>query len=379
MVSEPARKESRRVHVAIVAPTHRILGGHSVQAASMLEGWAGDPDVHAWLVPINPEPPRALAWLLQVRYVRTVLTQLCYWPLLLRELRRADVVHIFSASSSGFLLSTVPAMVVARLLGTPIVLNYHSGDAPAHLGQSRLARWMLRHLPAAIVVPSRFLREVFAGHGLQADVVANSIDVRRFAYRVREPLRPRLISTRNLEPLYNVSCTLRAFARIQETYPDATLTVIGSGSDEAALRALADALRLPGVRFVGRVSPDDMARHYEAADVYVQTPTIDNMPVSILEAFASGLPVVSTCVGGVPAMLTDGRHGLLAPNDDHEAVADRVLALLADPDRARTMAREARISCEPFEWPQVRDGWLKVYRRAAVAPGGDTAIPVGAA
>src|SRR5215207_2807572 len=99
MVRDPAHTAPRRLRVAIVAPTHRILGGHSVQAASMLEGWSGDPDVEAWLVPINPEPPRAMNRLLDLRYVRTIVTQLCYWPLLLRELRRADVAHIFSASS----------------------------------------------------------------------------------------------------------------------------------------------------------------------------------------------------------------------------------------------------------------------------------------
>jgi hypothetical protein len=117
----------RPLRVAIVAASLRILGGQAVQAQRMLDGWRDDPDVHAWLVPIDPVPVRPLDLLLRVKYLRTLVTQLLYWPLLLRELRRADVVHVFSASYYSFLLAPLPAILIARLLGRPVVLNYHSG------------------------------------------------------------------------------------------------------------------------------------------------------------------------------------------------------------------------------------------------------------
>jgi len=126
----------RRLRVAIVVASLRILGGHSVQARRLLHGWTNDPDIEAWIVPINPVPPRPLDRLLRIKYVRTLITQLCYWPLLFRELRRADVVHVFSASYSSFLLAPLPAILVARLFGKPVLLNYHSGEADGHLRQS---------------------------------------------------------------------------------------------------------------------------------------------------------------------------------------------------------------------------------------------------
>jgi len=226
------------VRVALVAPSLAILGGQAVQADRLLRAWAGDPDVIATLLPINPGAPGALRVLQQVKYLRTITTQVLYWPSLVAGLRRADVVHVFSASYYSFLLAPWPAVQVARLLGKPVLMNYHSGEAPDHLARSRLARRTLAGVDAN-VVPSTFLQDVFAGFGLASRVIPNTVDMDRFRFRERRQLRPRLVSTRNFEPLYNVACTLRAFAHVQARYPDATLTVVGHGSQRAALEALA--------------------------------------------------------------------------------------------------------------------------------------------
>src|SRR4051795_13175033 len=155
---------SRRLNVAIVAPSLGILGGQAVQADRLLTYWRDDPDVHGWLVPINPVPPGPLRHLTKLKNIRTVVTELTYWPLLFSELRRADVVHVFSASYFSFLLAALPAVVVARLLGKPVLLNYHSGEAPDHLARSAVARWVLARVDRT-VVPSGFLVDVFGSFG----------------------------------------------------------------------------------------------------------------------------------------------------------------------------------------------------------------------
>jgi glycosyltransferase involved in cell wall biosynthesis len=349
------------LRVAIVAPSLRILGGQAVQADRLLRAWQGDPEVDAWLVPHNPLPPRPFRFAVSVKYMRTLVTELTYVPLLLRELKRADVVHVFSASYCSFLLAPLPAIVVARALGRPVVLHYHSGEAPDHLARSSVARAALSRTDGN-VVPSRFLAEVFESFGLRADVVPNLVDLSRFRFRRRSPLAPRVLSTRNFEPLYNVACTLRAFARFQERMPGATLTLVGGGSQDSALRALARDLRLRNVTFAGRVDPDDIADHYAAHDVYVQSPNIDNMPVSILEAYACGLPVVSTNVGGIPAILEHGRHGLLAPPDDDEGLAAAMLRLFDEPGLADRLVANAFDTCHAYSWRSIRDQWLGIYR-----------------
>jgi glycosyltransferase involved in cell wall biosynthesis len=290
-----------------------------------------------------------------------VVTECTYGPLLLKDLARADLVHVFSASYSSFLLAPLPAIIAARALGKPVVLNYRSGAAPDHLRRSAVARAALARVDQN-VVPSRFLVEVFSRFGIPATVVPNIVDLDRFAYRLRDPLRPRLLSTRNLEALYDVGTTIRAFRLVQDRWPEATLTLVGKGPEESRLRQLVNALSLRGVSFAGAVAPHAIADWYRTHDIYIQSPTIDNMPTSVLEAFASGLPVVSTAVGGVPVILTHGIHGLLAPIGDHDALASHVLRFLEDPPMARRLAASANATCAGCTWNAVRDRWLEVYR-----------------
>ncbi len=105
------------------------------------------------------------------------------------------------------------------------------------------------------------------------------------------------------------------------------------------------------MRFAGRVPPIDIWRYYADADIYLQTPNIDNMPASVLEAFASGCAVVATNAGGVPAILTDGVHGLLVACDDHRdaAAGDAPPASMSPRLRAR-LTTSARESCARYQW-----------------------------
>ena len=352
----------------MVVASLRILGGHSVQAKRLQEAWRAEGSIDTRVVPIDPLPPAPFDRLLRIKYVRTAVTQLCYWPLLVRELHGVDVVHAFAASYSSFLLAPLPAVVVAKLLGKPVILNYHSGAAADHLRRSASARFVMRKLVDANVVPSVFLRDVLRSFGIDAAVVPNMIDVREFTFRLRNQVQPRLLCTRNLEPVYNVSCVLRAFARIQVRYPKAMLTLVGSGPQETALRSEAAALQLHNVTFAGSVAPSAIPRYYADADIYVQAPSIDNMPLSVLEAFASGLPVVSTEVGGIPSILRNGRDGLLVPPNDDGALAEQVIRLLTEPLLARRLVESAYQTLTDYEWAAVRDGWLLAYRNLAGPP-----------
>jgi glycosyltransferase involved in cell wall biosynthesis len=351
-----------RPTIAIVAASLRALGGQGVQASSLVLRLSSE-GYRVIFLPVDPAFPPAIRWIRRLPCVRTLLNQALYLPSLL-ALRRARVVHVFSAAYWSFLISPAPAMLAARSLGKRVILNYHSGEADDHLGRwGRFMRpWM--RLADEIVVPSEYLRGVFERHGYPARVIPNVVDLSSLRFRRRDPLRPRLLSTRNLEPLYGVDMTLKAFAILKARFPQATLTIAGTGSQEKPLRRLAASLNLDGLSLVGRVEPADMPSLYDDHDIFVNSSLVDNQPLSILEAFAAGTPVVSTGPGGIPAMVRDGETGLLVRRRDPEAMAAAVASLLTDPASARAMARRAREESRNHTWPRVRERWLAAYAGA---------------
>ena len=348
-----------RPRIALIAASLDIVGGHGVQALALAEGLKRD-GYQVEMIPINPRFPTGLRWLRRCAYVRTLVNEALFLPSL-RALRQADIVHVFSASYWSFLLGPVPAIVAARGLGKRTVLNYHSGEAADHLGHwgALVHPWLRR--ADEIVVPSEYLRGVFAPHGYQPRVIPNIVDTTRFGYRERVPLRPRLLSTRNLEPHYRVGQILEAFSLVRRRYPDASLTVAGQGSEEGRLRGLAAALGNDGIRFLGRVEPVRMPDLYADHDIFVNASVVDNQPVSILEAFAAGLPVVSTGTGDIVAMVRAGQSGRLVPAGDPGAMATAVVGLLEHPEGTRQMARRARAAAEAHTWPRVSQAWAATY------------------
>ena len=313
------------------------------------------------LLPVNPRLPGPLARLQQVKYVRTVLTEARYIASLFARLPRYDVIHVFSASYWSFVLAPLPAMLIARLYGKKVVLNYHSGEAEDHLAKWPSAVRQMR-LAHEIIVPSEYLVDVFAKFGVRARAIFNFVDIARVPYRRRATLVPRFLSNRNLEPLYNVSVVLRAFALVQRQHDDARLVVAGFGSQHQMLETLARELSLRNVTFVGRVPSDEMGAFYDGADVFLNGSDIDNMPLSILDAFAAGVPVVTTDAGGIPYMVRNDENGFLVPRGDHPAMAEACLRLLRDDALSARVGDAARQEClDRYSWPVVAEQWERLY------------------
>ncbi|MCC6927896.1 MAG: glycosyltransferase family 4 protein [Gemmatimonadaceae bacterium] len=351
----------RPLRVCLVGPSLEILGGQSVVLARLLSRFGETDEIEVSFLPVNPRLAGPFRLLQRVKYVRTFATSIAYVASLLRRVPRVDVVHAFSASYWSFLLAPVPAMLAGRLFGKTVVLNYHSGEADDHLARWRTAIPLAR-LADVIAVPSGYLVDVFRRHGLDATAIFNFVDVERIPYRRRESLRPRFLSNRNLESLYNVACTIRAFARVQRVHPDAELIVAGDGRERAALERLVAELGLRHVTFTGRVAPERMPALYDDADVYFNSPDIDNMPSSVIEAYAAGLPVVTTDAGGIPYIVRHERTGMMVPAGDDVQLAEQALRLLREPALALAIADRARGEClERYVWPAVRDAWVHLY------------------
>jgi len=363
----PARENDppdRLLRVAIVGPSLRYVGGQSVQADLLLANWQNDAAVQANLIPIDPAFPRALKWVEKVPFLRTLIREPFYMWSLWQGLKNADIAHIFSASYWSFMLAPAPACMVAHLHRIPTLIHYHSGEARDHLRRFRSASTVLQHADM-LVVPSGYLVDVFREFRLRALVVPNVVDLSQFSFRTREPIRPYLVCTRGFHPYYAVDVVVRAFAEVKQAFPEARLDLVGGGPLERQIRSLVEQLKLRDVDFTGVAPHRQIAKFYDRADIFINGSCLDNMPVSILEAFAAGTPVVSTAPEAIRRLVEHERTGLLSQPGDARGLAQNVIRLLRDPVVGSRIARNAYDECRRYCWKEVRGQWLGLYRLIA--------------
>lgn len=351
----------RPLRVAIVGPSRRYVGGQSVQVHALLESWRRDPEVCASFLAVDPEPPRPLGWIGRIPVLRTLLRQPFYFASLWKHLGEVDIAHVFSASYWSFLLAPAPAYWLARARKKKVLIHYHSGEAADHLQRSRTARRVLQRADQ-LIVPSRYLVDVFGKFGLPAKAIANTVDVAEFSFRRRIPLRPQLICSRGFHPYYAVEDVVRAFGLVAREHPGAGLYLLGSGPAEGEIRELVRSLGLTGVEFAGPIPHSQVAAWYDRADIFVNASRLDNMPVSILEAFAAGTAVVTTDAGGISYLVEHERTALLSKPGQWARLGENILRLLRDPALAVQLSANAYEESKRYRWEAVRGKWLETYR-----------------
>lgn len=343
--------------IAIVAPVPPPFGGMTIQGQALRNNLTSDGFRVSVIATNSPLRLRCL----DVAGLRTIIQTGVFLWRLLTVIPKVAVVHIFAASYFYFFARVFPAVVLARLFGRRVIINYRGGEAYSFFARlGFLVRPVLR-LASARTVPSGFLQRCFAQHGLRASIVCNLIDLDRFRFRARDRLEPRLLVTRNLETMYNVSMALRAYAIIKRVYPNARLDIVGDGSERSALQGWTAKINLRDVYFHGSVPHAEVVNFLDRADILLNPTNVDNLPANLLEAFASGVPVVSTNVGGIPDLVGDQPAALLVDADAAEAMAENVFLLLEDPDTVKRQTAAARQIAENFTWSRVREPLLQTY------------------
>jgi glycosyltransferase involved in cell wall biosynthesis len=347
------------VSICIVSELPPPPGGIAVQAQLLSDNLRRQGHI-VYLARTNPLSYSSR--LRRLKWIRGALNFALFLPLLFAASFKADCVHVLSNSYLSFFLFTFPAVTLGKLLRKRVVLHYHGGAA-----EQFLQSWFWLARPALVsadkvVVPSKFLSSVFRNFNIETEEVPNILELSSFPFRPRVPLRPRVIIARHLEPAYNVACGIRAFSIFKSTFPDAFLTIAGDGSCKASLLALCADLGInDSVRFMGNVANDQMHVLYDQADVYLNSSRVDNQPVSILEAFACGLPVVTTAVGGIPYMVNNREDALLAPNDDPTELAAQMTMLLSHPELADRLIRNAHARIWEHSWDNVYRKHKAIY------------------
>lgn len=276
--------------------------------------------------------------------------------------RDIDLQCLQVYSGPSFFIADIASML-GKILRQPVVMVLHGGALPEFM--ARFPRWTCRVLSRAdaLIAPSTFLARAVAPYGFQVQVIPNVIHLSRYPYRHRQVISPRLFWMRQFHVIYNPGLAVRVLAQLKLKIPRATLVMGGQGGSlEVEMKKLAERLGVAeAVRFPGFLDMAAKAEEGNSADIFINTNHVDNMPVSVLEACAMGLPVVATAVGGVPDLLTHEETGLLVSDNDDQAMAGAVMRLLNDSCLTGRLSVNGRELATHSSWEKIFPQWERVF------------------
>jgi glycosyltransferase involved in cell wall biosynthesis len=279
-----------------------------------------------------------------------------------------SVAHVDVYSGLAFLWAELVCLAL-RLAKKPYVLTLRGGNLPRFAQGSRKRVQNLLQSSSAVTVPSTYLLEQIRPYRKDLVLLPNPLDLAKYRFQHREQPAPNLMWLRAFHDTYNPSLAVRVVALLAQEFPSVRLVMIGPNKGDGSLEAMMELTRKlclqDRVTCPGRVSKDEVPNWLRQGDIFLNTTRVDNTPISVLEAMACGLCIISTNVGGIPYMLEDEYDALLVPDGDHLAMAKAVQRLLTEPGLAHRLSANARRKAEQFDWPNILPRWEKLFTSVA--------------
>ncbi|MGA7731702.1 MAG: glycosyltransferase family 4 protein [Chloroflexia bacterium] len=285
-----------------------------------------------------------------------------------RHRHRYAVAQVDVYSGPAFLWARAVCRLL-RQLGKPYVLTLHGGNLPAFSRRHPRAVRRLLTSAAVVTAPSRYLYDQMRPYRDSLHLLPNPIDLCAYPFVHRQRPTPSLVWLRTFHAIYAPEIAVRVVAALVPEFPNVHLTMLGPDGGDGSLlatRRLASDLGVGDhVSIAGRVPKSEVPAGLGVGDVFLNTSTIDNAPVSVLEAMACGLCVVSTDVGGIPYLLRHEHDALLVPPGDPQAMSAAVRRLLLEPQLAGRLSHNAREEAHKFDWSIVLPQWETLLSRVA--------------
>ncbi|WP_250434177.1 glycosyltransferase family 4 protein [Hanstruepera flava] len=281
----------------------------------------------------------------------------------IRYAYKIDVVLIDTYSTQNFYYAFAVSQV-CKLLNLKYIPILRGGNLERRLKFSPRLCQAIFTKAKVMVAPSVYIRDLFQRFDyLDVVYVPNSIPIQQYRFQPKTVDTVKLLWVRAFSTIYNPQLAVSLLKVLREDGLDASLCMVGPDSDGSfkKVEQLVNDLQVP-VRLTGKLSKTEWTNLATDYNVFVNTTNFDNMPVSVIEAMALGLPIVSTNVGGMPYLIDDGKDGLLVPPNDAKAMANAIKRIMNNPETTKTMTFNARKKAERFAWEVVKHQWFEVLR-----------------
>lgn len=253
---------------------------------------------------------------------------------------------------------------LSRIFNIKYIPILHGGDLPNRLKKNPKLCRMLFANAYKNVAPSGYLKKAFEKEGFDNVIhIPNTIEIDKYEFKIRNELTPKLLWVRAFASIYNPEMAVKVLQQLQVKYPSATLTMVGPDKD-GSLQTTKDFAKSIGVtvNFTGQLKKEDWWQLAAEHGIFINTTHFDNTPVSVMEAMALGLPVVSTNVGGIPYLVKDKENALLVNDNDDYAMTKAILDLLENKEKSDLLTRNARTFIEQMDWTAVKKSWASLLK-----------------
>lgn len=276
---------------------------------------------------------------------------------------KADYVIIDTYSALNFWSSLLVSQM-CRMSNRKYIPILHGGNLPDRLKRHPYLCKLIFENSYKNVTPSHYLLEAFENAGFSnLRYIPNTIEIKAYPFKERRSIKPNLLWVRSLASIYNCPMALRVMSLLQKNIPDVQLTMVGPDKENLLpeLQKQVQDQKL-NIVFKGKLEKSVWLELSKNFDIFINTTHSDNMPVSLIEAMALGLPIVSTNVGGIPFLLENEVTALLVNDDDAQGMASAVERILTDTELRERIIRNARQKASEYDWNEVKSKWLELLK-----------------
>jgi len=274
----------------------------------------------------------------------------------------ASYILIDTYSTANFYYALITSQL-ARLRAIKYIPILHGGNLPQRLDTNPfLSKLIFKHAYLN-VAPSAYLKQAFKKRGFKTKLIANPIDLKNYNFLKRKLKTPKLLWVRAFAKIYNPQMAIEVLLFLKEKYPSVKLCMVGADKDGSFLKIKNIVLerRIENqVEFTGFLKKKDWILLAKDYNIFLNTSNFDNMPVSVLEAMALGLAVISTNVGGMPFLIKDKENGILVAKNNPKKMASKIVELIESPSEYEKITTNARTLISNFDLHYIQEQWRKI-------------------
>lgn len=277
--------------------------------------------------------------------------------------RRIDYVLIDTYSTTNFWYALIISQL-CRVLNLKYIPKLHGGDLPKRLQNNKKLCDLIFKNAYINIAPSAYLYEAFQNNGyLNIKYIPNTIELNRYKFDNRVFDFPRLLWVRSFSVIYNPIMAIKVVIKIKEKFPNVKLCMIGPIKDDSYEKTVEFSRKNNiDVIFTGKLSKKEWTSISKDYNVFINTTHFDNTPISVIEALALGLPVVTTNVGGIPFFLTHQKNALLVGDDDVDEMVFQIERLFNDDKLSNDLLQNGLDLVKSFDWKVVKSEWKSLLK-----------------